>query len=121
MVRVGLAASIAGSLEGVRDWLARYPYTCLEQRASRAAGLGDRVAWDALMVELPAYLDAEGLVTYFPAAEGAPPSGSDTLTAYLLSLSDAAALPLPRDVRSMLARLSAFRGARRRRLEPTRI
>ncbi len=115
-VRIALSASIAGSLDGVRDWLTRYPYTCLEQRASRAAGLADRTAWDALMVELPAYLDADGLATYFAAAEGAPPSGSDTLTAHLLSLSDAAALPLPREARErMLAGLTAFVEGRIRR------
>lgn len=78
-------------------------------------GLGDRVAWDALMVKVPAYLDAEGLVAYFPGRARRPP-GSDTLTAYLLSLSDAAALPLPRDVRErMLAGLSAFVEGRARR------
>ena len=115
-VRLVLASSIAGSLNGVRDWFLRYPYTCLEQRASRAAGLGDRAAWEAVLAELPAYLDRDGLASYFPAPEGAPASGSDTLTAYLLSLAEAAALPLPREARErMLEGLAAFAEGRIRR------
>ena len=35
-VNVQVQATLAGELPGVRDWLARYPYTCFEQRASAA-------------------------------------------------------------------------------------
>ena len=37
-VDVQLQPRLAGGLPGVRDWLAAYPYSCLEQRVSRAVG-----------------------------------------------------------------------------------
>jgi len=94
-VRVTLSSSIAGSLVGVRDWFARYPYGCLEQRVSRAVGLGDADGWQALMTELPAYVDADGLAQYFPMRAGEPPSGSEVLTAHLLALAHQAGLTIP--------------------------
>ncbi len=83
----------AGGLPGVRDWFQRYPYTCLEQQASRAIGLTDAAAWQDLMARLPTYLDDDGLAHYFPPAAGQGAGGSDTLTAYLLAVSDEAGAP----------------------------
>src|SRR5690606_35235643 len=42
--------------------------------------------WNTLMSKLPDYVDAEGLVTYFPGMR----YGSEVLTAYLLSVSNEA-------------------------------
>ncbi|MGK9939406.1 hypothetical protein O6268_23475, partial [Salmonella enterica subsp. enterica] len=86
-----LQSSLAGGLPGVRDWFARYPYTCLEQRASKAVGLGDAALWQSLMGQLPAYQDDDGLVAYFPMqGEAVRDGGSEVLTAYLLALADEA-------------------------------
>ena len=41
----------------VRKWMRAYPFICLEQKTSKLAALGDRACWDALMRELPKYLD----------------------------------------------------------------
>jgi uncharacterized protein YfaS (alpha-2-macroglobulin family) len=109
-VVVALQPRLAGALPGMRRWFEAYPYSCLEQRASRAVGLRDLPAWQQLLRELPGYLDGDGLAHYFPPRpEEATGGGSDRLSAYLLSLSDAAGWPLPPDLRDrLLDGLGAF-------------
>ena len=113
-IRLNLSPRLAEGLPGVLAWFERYPYTCLEQRASRALGLRDAAAWRALAAQMPAYLDADGLAGYFPPREGDERHGSDTLSAYLLAVSHEAAqwhpeLALPDDVKARLAQgLTAF-------------
>ncbi|NML07222.1 MG2 domain-containing protein [Sphingomonas sp. G-3-2-10] len=91
-VDVLLADTLAPPLTGVRDYMARYPYNCLEQRTSRAIATGDSGAWTLIASELPAYLDGDGLARYF--TNNALP-GSEALTAYILSITAEAGLPLP--------------------------
>lgn len=115
-VRLVLASSIAGSLNGVRDWFLRYPYTCLEQRASRGgrARRSRSVGGGACGTARLSRPGWPGIV--LSGARGGSSSGSDTLTAYLLSLAEAAALPLPREARErMLEGLAAFAEGRIRR------
>lgn len=114
-LQIGLQSSLAGGLPGVRDWFARYPYTCLEQRASKAVGLADAALWQALMAQLPAYQDDDGLVAYFPMqGEAVRDGGSEVLTAYLLALADEAhraglPLALPAQARERMEQaLAAF-------------
>ena len=116
--RGGLAMSLqpklAEGLPGVRDWWARYPFTCLEQQTSKAVGLGDSARWQQLMAQLPTYLDGDGLASYFPPQGGSSNRGSDTLTAHLLASAHEAAglnpaFALPDAVRAPLERgLIAF-------------
>lgn len=104
-VRVAFRAKLAEQLTGVRDYMGRYPYSCLEQQASKAVALDDKAGWDALMARLPAWLDQDGLARYFPPMR----EGSDVLTAYLLSLSQAAGWPIPESSRQRLTgALTAF-------------
>lgn len=86
-IRVNLQPTLAEGLPAVREWFANYPFTCLEQKASKAIGLRDARLWQTLSAQLPTYLDADGLASYFPPQDGDRPSGSDTLTAYLLAAS----------------------------------
>ncbi|MEY2953316.1 MAG: hypothetical protein RLZZ401_1403, partial [Pseudomonadota bacterium] len=86
-VRLALQARLAGELPGVRDWFASYPFTCLEQKSSKALGLRDPRLWQSVVAQLPTYLDADGLASYFPPRDGDANRGSDTLTAYLLAAS----------------------------------
>ena len=105
-VRVALSRSLVSSLSGVRDYMSAYPYSCNEQRASRAIALDDRALWDALMQQLPAALDDDGLARYF-AAQWL--TGSDVLTAYLLQLSDVSGWEIPEATRErMLAGLQRY-------------
>ncbi|MEM5431925.1 alpha-2-macroglobulin family protein [Cupriavidus oxalaticus] len=89
-LQVNFQSSLAGGMPGVREWFRNYPFTCLEQRASKAIGLNDSAAWEALMTQLPSYLDANGLASYFPLASDSD-YGSEVLTAYLLAVTDEAA------------------------------
>ncbi|MEO5606752.1 MAG: alpha-2-macroglobulin family protein, partial [Polaromonas sp.] len=113
-LKLSLQPTLAGGLDGVRDWLERYPYVCLEQQASKAIGLRDAQAWQALAARLPTYLDSDGLASYFPPQAGEAARGSDTLTAYLLAATHEAsrinpAFALPDEVRASMERgLIAF-------------
>lgn len=94
-VRVELRPSLAGGLSGVREYMERYPYTCLEQRVSQAVALRDRARWEAVAATLPSHLDRSGLAKYFPSVA----EGSDVLTAYVLALAHEAGYALPEDLR----------------------
>ncbi len=113
-VQLALQPRLAEGLPGVRDWFARYPFTCLEQKASRSIGLRDEKLWQGVVAQLPTYLDGDGLAHYFPPRDGDGNRGSDALTAYLLAAAHEAsglnpAFALPDDVRAPMERgLAAF-------------
>jgi len=104
-IRTTLRARLGDDLPGVRDYMGAYPYTCFEQRTSRAVALRDKALWSATVATLPAHLDGDGLVKFFaPMSEG-----SDTLTAYVLSITHAAGYPVPSELRQrMQGALTAF-------------
>ncbi|MFP5430526.1 MAG: alpha-2-macroglobulin family protein, partial [Gammaproteobacteria bacterium] len=89
-VRISGEARLADSIDTVREYFRNYPYSCLEQKTSKAAGLQDRVLWDQLMMLLPAYLDDNGLAAFYPATTGYP-----FLTAHVLRVSRALDWPIP--------------------------
>jgi hypothetical protein len=104
-IRTTLQARLGEDLPGVRDYMAAYPYSCFEQRTSRAVALQDRAMWDKVVAALPAHLDGDGLVKYFAPME----QGSDVLTSYVLSVTSEADYPIPDELRGrMEAGLAAF-------------
>ena len=113
-LRLSLQPKLAEGLPGVKDWFASYPFTCLEQKASKAVGLRDTRMWQTVAAQIPGYLDSDGLANYFPPRDGEANRGSDTLTAYLLAASHEAtginpAFALSDDVRAPMERgLIAF-------------
>lgn len=113
-LKLALQPKLAEGLPGVRDWFANYPFSCLEQKTSKAVGLRDAKLWQGVVAQLPNYLDADGLAHYFPPREGDSNRGSDTLTAYLLAATHEAsaidpAFGLPDEVRAPMERgLIAF-------------
>ncbi|ART52632.1 alpha-2-macroglobulin [Acidovorax carolinensis] len=113
-LKMSLQPKLAEGLPGVRDWWARYPFACLEQKTSKAVGLRDGALWQTVVAQLPTYLDSDGLANYFPPRDGDASRGSDTLTAYLLAATHEAAsinpaFALPDDVRAPMERgLIAF-------------
>jgi uncharacterized protein YfaS (alpha-2-macroglobulin family) len=78
-----------------------YPYICIEQQVSRAIVLEDRAQWDAVISRLPLYMDADGLLRYFP-TEWLP--GDDSLTAYVLTIAAARGWPVPEESRERMTR-----------------
>jgi len=120
-IEVTLRPRLGDGLQGVREYFERYPWSCLEQRASVAIGLRDVEAWRAIASQIPLYLDEDGLANYFPPASGWRRTGSDTLTAYLLAASDEASrlghdFSLPEDTRAKMERgLIAFVEGRTKR------
>src|SRR5258706_13107205 len=98
--------SIAGELTPVYEYFERYPYTCLEQRVSKALGLGSEQLWKSVDASLPNYLDRDGLARYFPSDSL---YGSDALTAYVVQIADAAQYKWPEEgLARMLGGLEAF-------------
>ncbi len=91
-VDVHLSDTLAPPLAGVRAYMADYPYNCFEQRLSRIVALNDTAGWNALAGEIPTYQAPDGLLRYFPSESL---SGSEALTAYVLSLTSEAGLPIP--------------------------
>ena len=90
-LKMSLQPKLAEGLPGVRDWFARYPFICLEQKTSKSVGLRDGKLWQTVAAQIPSYLDSDGLAHYFPPRDGDANRGSDTLTAYLLAATHEAA------------------------------
>ena len=108
-VDVGLRPRLGDGLPGVQEYFRRYAWSCIEQQASVAIGLRDTERWRGIASRLPLYLDEDGLVNYFPPASGWRATGSDTLTAYLLSASHEASrlghdFAIPDDTRAKMER-----------------
>lgn len=112
-VRVSLRANLGGGLAGVLDYMGRYPYSCMEQRVSKAIVLQDKELWGAVMQSLPAFIDQDGLAKYFATDHL---NGSDTLTAYLLAIADESGRAIPTPLRDkMLDGLKEFAAGKLRR------
>ncbi|BCZ78003.1 alpha-2-macroglobulin [Paraburkholderia terrae] len=106
-IAVSLQSKLSDGMPGVRRWFERYPYSCLEQQTSVALGLRDAMRWQGVLARMPVYLDKDGLANYFPPGDDSGNTGSTTLTAYLLSVTDEAAkldprFALPDDLRAKL-------------------
>lgn len=98
-VDVRLSDTLAPPLAGVRGYMSGYPYNCFEQRLSRAVALGDTGAWTTLSGEIPAYMDSDGLLRYFPIDQL---RGSEALTAYVLSMTAEAGWAVPDDAKQKM-------------------
>lgn len=89
-LQVSGQARLGDSLGTVKSWFANYPYACLEQKTSKAAGLQDRARWDEVMDLLPGHLDERGLAAFYPGSSGYP-----FLTQHILRVSKALGWPVP--------------------------
>ncbi|MEM4989181.1 MG2 domain-containing protein [Collimonas sp. H4R21] len=106
---ISLAPSLASGSDGLRRYFVNYPFSCLEQKTSRAIGLRDDAMWQKVLNDLPTYLDSDGLAYYYPPNEGNARRGSDTLTAYLLAVTQESGFAIPQQSRDkMLDGLAAF-------------
>lgn len=113
---VRLQSSIAGNLDGVTDYMRRYPYSCFEQRTSKAIALQDHDMWNRNMAAINDFLDQDGLLRYFAISTL---NGSDILTAYVLKTGHQAGWDIPDDARAqMLDGLQGFVQGRVQRGSP---
>ncbi len=98
-VDVKLSDTLAPPLGSVREYMGWYPYDCFEQRLSRIVALNDAAGWERLAKEIPAYLDADGLLRYFPDERL---HGSEALTSYVLAISAEDGLTIPEAARAKM-------------------
>ena len=99
-LNVILKKSLMESTSSIKEYMRKYPYTCVEQQISKAIVLKDRDSWDKIMEKLPSYMDENGFVKYFPSML----YGSTTLTSYLLSISEESKFPIPENTKKNLER-----------------
>ncbi len=108
-IQLGLQATLTSDLPGLRRYFQQYPYVCLEQKVAKAVGLHDATLWADIARQLPSYLDADGLASYFPPMAGMSGQGTDYLTAHILAVSHEAGFALPDQAReAMLQGLAAY-------------
>ncbi|MBC7993316.1 MAG: alpha-2-macroglobulin [Rhizobacter sp.] len=106
---VAAQPKLSGALPGMRRYFETYPFSCLEQKTSKAVGLKDAALWSAVANALPTYLDNDGLASYFPPRAEDGSRGSDRLTAYVLAATHEAGFALPSSAQAqMLDGLTAF-------------
>lgn len=91
-------SKLSGGLTGLSEYMKNYEYTCLEQKISVAVSLRDEILWGKAVSLMPSCIDSDGLLKYFPVMN----RGSDTLTAYALSVSAEAGLEIPSYIREKL-------------------
>jgi uncharacterized protein YfaS (alpha-2-macroglobulin family) len=97
-VNVSFRKKLSNGMGGVIWFMKHYPYTCMEQKTSRAVALRDEALWKTVIAELPAHLDGDGLVKYFPTCIW----GSDSLTAYMLQIAHEAGWTIPENIKSRM-------------------
>jgi alpha-2-macroglobulin len=106
LIKVQMLPSLAAGLESVKDDFASYPYQSLELIASRAAATANQELWNDAMRRLPAHLDSNGLVMFFPGSSG---RGSDALTAYIMSIANYSGMEIPEEsLERMISGLTAI-------------
>ena len=59
-VDVSFQKKLSNGLGGVIWFMKNYPYTCMEQKTSRAVALRDEALWKSVIAELPSHLDGDG-------------------------------------------------------------
>ncbi|MBF0626693.1 MAG: alpha-2-macroglobulin [Magnetococcales bacterium] len=97
-IRLVVQDRLTWDLAGVREYMAAYPYSCLEQRLSKAIATQDAESWERLSAALPTYLDGDGLAKFFPRLD----QGSDSLTSYLLAISHENGWSIPDEPRKKM-------------------
>ncbi|MDH4231515.1 MAG: MG2 domain-containing protein [Nitrospirota bacterium] len=97
-ISISLRPRLSDEAGGIVEYMGLYPYTCMEQKVSKAIALKDDLMWKSIMRELPSYMDSDGLVKYFPSMM----HGSEVLTAYILSISHEAGRELPADAKDRM-------------------
>ncbi|MBF0556065.1 MAG: alpha-2-macroglobulin, partial [Nitrospirae bacterium] len=104
-IDISFKPKLGEGLTGITYYMSHYPYSCMEQKVSKAIALRDAVMWNGIRAELPNYLDKDGLVKYFHNMR----TGSEVLTSYILSISHEAGYDIPQETKAkMITALESF-------------
>jgi uncharacterized protein YfaS (alpha-2-macroglobulin family) len=95
-VSVHLQKTLGSGLKGVVSYMEAYPYTCLEQKLSRAVVLNRVSDIQTLVQSLPSYMDESGLLKFFPLSV----CGSAQLTRYVMDMLHAHGYVLPQNTQT---------------------
>ncbi|TGK22652.1 alpha-2-macroglobulin family protein [Leptospira kmetyi] len=98
-LEISLKSSLTGgAILTSREYMSLYPYSCLEQKLSKAVAAGSEKDWNQTMDQLSSYFDGDGLLKFFPMSW----YGSEILTAYVLILSAESGYKIPEAARTTL-------------------
>lgn len=104
-IHLAFRPKLSNGLQGIEEYMRGYPYTCMEQKVSKAIALRDQTLWKRVISELPSHMDSDGLVKYFPRMN----LGSEVLTSYILSIGNEANYEMTPDIKNhMLEGLKNF-------------
>jgi len=90
-LKLSTQASLRSGLNEVKAYLNTYPYSCLEQKVSRAIVLENQKELQNLIEDLPSYMDSSGVLKFFATTS----CGSPQLTRYVLNVLKANEFQLP--------------------------
>lgn len=97
-LNVSMKASLSSGLVGVRRYMDEYPYSCLEQKLSKAIALQNKKQISELISDLPSYLDGDGNLKFFTMSL----CGSPHLTRYVLNIAQASRIEIPAKTKDIL-------------------
>lgn len=98
-VSVSSRATLVQGLTGVKSYMEDYPYTCLEQRTSKAIVLDDKKTMKKIIQDLPSFMDESGLLKFF---DWPSMCGSSSLTRYVLDILDENKYAIDTDVKERI-------------------
>lgn len=106
---VHASTTLVSGLAGVKAYMSEYPYSCLEQKISKAISLEDSSEIKRIIEALPTYLDTEGLLKFFPVSY----CGSPELTHYVMDILNENGFKIPQEtVTRLLSGLTSYLNGR---------
>jgi hypothetical protein len=97
-ISISATTSLASQLDGVKRYMSEYPYTCLEQRLSKAVSLDQTKEVHKIVKELPSFTDKGGLLKFFASSI----CGSPQLTKYVLDVLNEVGQTVSPDIKKTL-------------------
>jgi hypothetical protein len=98
-VKVAASSTLVHGLSGVTSYMEDYPYTCLEQKISKAIVLNDKLGLNEIIHNLPSFIDNDGLLKFFNGPHGC---GSSMLTHYVLDILHENKIILPKTIQGQM-------------------
>lgn len=97
-LNIAVRSTLASGLDGVSNHMEEYPYNSLEQKISKAIVLNHKKDITQLINALPSYLDANGLLKFFPSSQ----CGSVQLNRFVMNILNENGFEIPETTRVSL-------------------